>query len=282
MPLKEQLAKYVPRLVGAWLNTSAVVAPRYAGNKAVDIFCTPRKGKIRPKDEAALETFTKETLMCNGLPVQCYRKGDGAFKILFVHGWESNAARWRPLMDMFEQAGPCMLLALDAPAHGASGAAQFNSLLYGDFIETACMHYQPQLIIGHSIGAASTVYYLTHLRAQPLQQLILMGCPCEFTDIVADYIQLVKMSRRTQKIMMRTFEERFNMKPHYYSIKNFAAKLQVPGWVIHDRQDDVIPFHNAEAITSNWHGSQLMATEGLGHSLNNTHLLQQVAAVAVR
>jgi pimeloyl-ACP methyl ester carboxylesterase len=282
MALKQRLEKYLPRIIGGYLNTASLIAPRYAGNKAVNIFCTPRRGRLRPKDEVFLQDFKKETLQLNGLHIQCYVKGTGGPKILFAHGWESNAARWKPLVTAFEQQGPCTLIALDAPAHGASGGRYFSSLLYGEFLQVVCRHYRPEVLIGHSIGAASLVYYLTHLEAAPAQQLVLMGSPSDFTDISNEYIRMLGLNKRAAEALLKHFRERFQMDPEYYSIRNFAKKLTVGGWVVHDKQDVVSPYKNGENIANNWSQSVLMTTDGLGHSLNHSDLLKQIAANVLR
>lgn len=273
---KKKLAEYLPRVLGMYINTVAIIAPRYAGKKAVTIFCTPRKGRLKPKDEATLSAFTRKQLTVNGLTIQCYEKGNGPKTILFAHGWESNAARWRKLFALLEQEPGLRIVALDGPGHGGSGSKLFNSPLYAQFIKQVCEHYRPDVLVGHSIGAASIVYYLTHFKAEMPEKLVLMGSPTDFTEIAATYIQLLKLNKRSSAAMMNRFRELFNMEPAYYSIQNFVRQLSVTGAVVHDIEDQVSPFSNAEKIAANWKGSVLVPVTGSGHSLNTAEALQQV------
>lgn len=276
--LKKITQKYLPRITGMYINALTVFSPQSGGSKAVKIFCTPRSGRLRPKDEEILSGFHREQLNYEGLNIQCYVKGTGPKTILLVHGWESNAARWKRLFDLLNGEEQFRVVAIDAPGHGLSGSEQFNSPLYAQFIKKACDHYHPQILIGHSIGAASIVFYLTHFEATTPEKLVLMGSPSDFKDIADTYTNMLKLNKRSVNAMMKHFKHIFEMEPEYYSIGNFAAQLDIPGAVIHDLDDPVSPFSNAEKIAGNWKGSELMPISGSGHSLNNRDVLQKLVS----
>ncbi len=42
-------------------------------------------------------------------------------------------------------------------------------------------------------------------------------------------------------------------------------KLDIPALIIHDRNDDVIPYLSGAAIARAWKSARLMTTRGLGH-----------------
>lgn len=275
--LKKFKEKYLPVAMGKYINFLSFISPKTGGNKAMQIFCTPRSGRLRPKDEEVLSSFTREQLEYDGLSIQCYVHGTGKRTVMLLHGWESNAARWKRLFDILLKDESLRIVAIDAPAHGLSGGKMFNSPLYARFIQTACTHYRPQALIGHSIGAASIVYALTHYEMHLPEKLVLMGSPSDFTDIAKVYADILKLSNRSEKAMLDRFREVFNMEPEYYSIGNFVKQLEVPGMVVHDTEDLVSPFSNGEKIAGNWKGAVLVPVTGSGHSLNHRETLQQVA-----
>lgn len=276
--LKKLKAKYLPVAMGKYINFLSLISPKTGGNKAMQVFCTPRSGKLRPTDEAVLSSFTREQLEYDGLTVQCYVKGNGSRTVLLAHGWESNAARWKRLFPLLEKNDQLRIVAIDAPAHGLSGGKMFNSPLYAHFIQTACAHYRPQVLIGHSIGAASIVYALTHYEMNMPEKLVLMGSPSDFMDIAQTYADILKLSDRSKTAMLSRFRNVFNMEPEYYSIGNFVKQLDVPGMVVHDTDDVVSPFSNGQRIAGNWKGSRLVPVTGSGHSLNHHETLEQIAA----
>ena len=79
-----------------YLNTLALFDARKAGAIAFQIFCTPRQGRLREKDRAFLDTADdQQDLHVNDLNMRCYHWRGPGDTVLLVHGWESNAARWR-------------------------------------------------------------------------------------------------------------------------------------------------------------------------------------------
>jgi pimeloyl-ACP methyl ester carboxylesterase len=44
-----------------------------------------------------------------------------------------------------------------------------------------------------------------------------------------------------------------------------APRLETRGLIIHDRSDREVPFLSAQGLHRAWAGSELLATEGLGH-----------------
>ena len=44
-----------------------------------------------------------------------------------------------------------------------------------------------------------------------------------------------------------------------------APRAGIPGLLIHDLHDAVIPYHEAEALANAWPGLKLMTTSGKGH-----------------
>jgi predicted alpha/beta hydrolase family esterase len=64
-------------------------------------------------------------------------------------------------------------------------------------------------------------------------------------------------------------ERAFGKPTTYFSIKELIKPLTIKGLIIHDKGDDVCVFVDAENIHTNWQGSELIATEGYGHRLQN-------------
>jgi pimeloyl-ACP methyl ester carboxylesterase len=273
---KKAMQKFLVRGTGIYINTLSFIAPRLGGDKAIRVFCTPRTRGLSAKDEAILAGFSREQLEYNGCRVQCYVKGTGPIVILLAHGWERNAARWKYLFDMLDSQKQFRIVAIDGPAHGLSGSKQLFPPLYAQFIKKACDHYQPQILIGHSIGAASMVYYLTHLETQPAEKLVLMGFAPDFPHLARNFIALLKLNNRSVRAMMNRFKHIFKVDPEAFFISHFTTQLNIPGMVIHGTDDSYSPFANAQKIAENWKGSKLVAIKDGGHSLNNAEVMQKI------
>jgi fermentation-respiration switch protein FrsA (DUF1100 family) len=46
-----------------------------------------------------------------------------------------------------------------------------------------------------------------------------------------------------------------------------ARRMDAPLLIVHDRDDDVVPVADGEAIAQAWPGARLVRTDGLGHKL---------------
>ena len=259
----------IPKAIGTYLNATSYINKKHSGNKALQIFGQPRKGVIRPYEYEYLNTYTKHTLYHNSIPIQTYSKGNGAIKILLLHGWESNAARWRNLAELLVQTNNYTVILADAPAHGASGSLQFDSILYAHFIQQVVQHYKPNIAIGHSIGAGSIVYYLSQLQAYTFTKLILMGSPNTFTEIMQAYINIIGLKRNAIAALEVAILRKYNMPSTQYNISEYIKNVTIPTYIIHDNTDVISPVANAYAIASNCPNATLKVTTGYGHGLKH-------------
>jgi pimeloyl-ACP methyl ester carboxylesterase len=255
-------------IIGTYYNAISFISNALAANKAILLFSIPRKGKIKEDHEDFLGTAFQEELKFENYPIMTYRWLGKKDTVLLVHGWESNAARWKQLILKLKQKG-YNIVALDAPAHGYSGSKVFNVFLYSEFIHQAAKHFQPQIIIGHSVGGMATVFCQNKYRLKSVQKLILIGTPSEFTGVLKRYTDLLGYNQRIVKQINAVVVERFGAEPSTFSTAKYLETITSKGLIIHDEDDNVIPYDDALQIKSSFKNSTLITTKGLGHSLNN-------------
>ena len=271
------MEKYIIKLIGSYLNVLSYVSADYAANKALHLFSKPRKGKLAPKHEAFLSSANKEVLKYDDLNIATYHwQGDKA-TILLAHGWESNSARWKRKIEIFLNEG-FNVIALDAPAHGASGSKLFNALLYSEFINVVAQKYEPQIVIGHSFGGMAAVFHQQKYQLDSIQKMVLLGAPSEFEDVLKNYINLLGYNKKIEKNLGRIIFNRFGAVPTEFSTSKFAKNIAAKGLIIHDIKDPIIPFSDAKLIKSSFKNSTLISTNGFGHSLNNTKVTESIVS----
>ena len=86
---------FLPKIVGATLNSIGVFNSKLASRLALQVFSKPRKGKLTTNAHSFLDTATKSTLYFADFNIQIYQWKGPKETILLVHGWESNSSRWR-------------------------------------------------------------------------------------------------------------------------------------------------------------------------------------------
>ncbi|MBL7816073.1 MAG: alpha/beta fold hydrolase [Saprospiraceae bacterium] len=254
-----------------YANTLALFSELKAGEWAMKLFFTPRKGRLTDENRQTLRSATWETLQLRDVKIQTYRWEGKGETILLAHGWESNAARWQQLGKKLRKQG-YTVVALDAPAHGESGSAQFNAFLYAEMIKTAVERFAPTTIIGHSVGAFATAFYATHFLHPSVKRLVLMAAPSELNQIFDKFLDFIRVSPKVRRGFYRKLELMFGHPIEYFSIKTLVQKLTINGLVIHDKTDDICKFEDGEQIHAHWQGSAFVATEGYGHTLRHENV----------
>jgi pimeloyl-ACP methyl ester carboxylesterase len=269
--------KWLPRIIGAQINVMSWVVPEKASQKAFELFATPRRGRLRPKDEQYLATADgKLQVDTPHGKIQTYSWNEtGKNTVLLMHGWESNAARWRFLIpQLVEQ--DYRVVAMDAPAHGQSEGSIFHMPKYAESIHHVMQAYQADFLIGHSIGGMAVAYYLSHYEHPEIAKTIIMGAPDTFERMLWKYAAFLKLSRRTMKETYRFLEKKFDRHPSYFSIDTFGKELSMPVLVIHDEGDKIVEFEASQAYLNHLTDVQLMKTRKLGHSLQDESVYQKI------
>jgi len=255
-------------IIGTSLNFLSLFSKRYAANKAIFFFSTPRKGKINREQDEFLGTAFQEELQFENYPIMTYRWLGKKETILLVHGWESNSARWKTMILKLNQKG-YNVVALDAPAHGHSGSKDFNAIKYSEFIQVAIKRFNPKIIIAHSVGGMASVFCLKKYNIKTIHKLVLIGAPSEFSDVFKRYTDMMGYNQCIIQQINAIVIERFGVPPDSFSTSKFLEHVETRGLIIHDENDPIIPYSDALEIKDSFKNSNLITTKGMGHSLNN-------------
>lgn len=269
------MEKYIIKLVGSYLNVLSIFSADYAANKALHIFSKPRKGKINPNQNIFLSSAKQRVLRFQDLPIQVYHWEGNKETILLVHGWESNAARWKNKIKIFKDEG-FNIIALDAPAHGNSGSKVFNALLYSEFINIVAQEFQPQIIIGHSVGGMASVFFQQKYQLKTISKMVLLGAPSEFSNVLKNYVELLGYNQKIEKQLHNVIIDKFGAHPKEFSTSKFIKNIETEGLIVHDYKDSIIPYSDAQLIQKNFKNSKLISTTGLGHSLNHKSVSKDI------
>ena len=269
------MKKYIPKIVGSYLNIVSYISADYAANKALHLFSKPRKGSISERQASFLKTANQSTLSYNNFNIAVYHwKGNGP-SILLVHGWESNSARWKRKIKHFIKEGYA-IYALDAPAHGGSGSKKFNALLYAEFINVVVNKYAPKILIGHSVGGMASVFFQQKYQNENIQKIVLLAAPSEFKGVLKQYINMLGYNKKIVDKLDIVILRKFGAKPDAFSTSEFIKDVDAEGLIIHDKNDTIIPFSDAKLIEKNLQKGKLVETSGLGHSLNHNTVSDRI------
>ncbi|HHB79614.1 MAG TPA: alpha/beta hydrolase [Saprospiraceae bacterium] len=265
------------KTIGKTINLVAKVSPALAQKISFKLFTTPRPRKQKPKEVEFLNTATKKTITVDELQVQTYIWGHSARKILFAHGWESNAGRWRSFIPDLVDAG-FEVVAFDAPGHGASGGKTLHLVIYMATIQAIFSELGPfEAIVGHSMGAGAAVMALATKELRHPDKLVLLGSFSEVSEVYRSYAQMLGLSPKLEKEFNKTIKKLSGYNVSYFSVADKASTLtDIKGLVIHDKQDQTIDVNEARNIAQQWALAKYVETDGAGHSLQNRTIFKEV------
>jgi pimeloyl-ACP methyl ester carboxylesterase len=251
------------------LNGTARVYRRGAGKMAYYFLTTPRRLADDPGTDEFLKDATQETFTHDGQDVHSFHwPGDGP-AVLLLHGWESSTARWFAMYEPLKKAG-FNIYAIDAPAHGRSEGKKFNVFMYCQVLDTYFRHlgFAPDYWVGHSGGGMAAIYYACkpEYTFTP-KQIVSMAVPGELENFIDKFCELVGANDRVKYGIEHHFHRKLDHRFADIDFTEFVKKVEVPGLIVHDEEDDVAPISGARRMHHNWRGSTLATTVGCGHSL---------------
>jgi len=261
--------------VGLYINTLSYIAPKKAFALAYKLFSQPRKGRIT--EHKTPKTLLKAEHVSHKHKEHEFQtyiwKGNDDI-ILLIHGWESNASRWKKLLSHLKKTGKT-IIAIDGPAHGKSSGKEFNVPTYAEFIDVVVQKYNPKIAIGHSIGGNAIAYFQAHYNHN-FEKIVLLGAPSDFKIILDNYIKMLSLNKRIHQSLIDYTKKRFNLTIDDFSASKFLKNSTIEGIVAHDVQDTVVLFEEGKKISKAWEKAQFIETKGLGHSMHDAYLYQTI------
>ncbi|MGG5506280.1 MULTISPECIES: alpha/beta hydrolase [unclassified Myroides] len=261
------------KVVGALINVVSLFSMPTALHWVHRLFSTPRKGKLNAK---ALPAFLRQA----DLGFFWYKKNKVYYYqwkstqtelplVLLIHGWESNSARWEALCTTLE--GQFRFVAVDAPSLGQSNGKNLSVKNYQEVIDIALQTFQPQFVIGHSLGAFALFQQLSETTYPGLKKAVILGAFDRFEVILSHYYHLLGYSKRVKDAYHTYIEHLINKPISTYCSADAVPFVDVEVLCIHDREDPQVSFEEAQRFHQALQrkNNEVLATENLGHSLQD-------------
>jgi len=183
--------------------------------------------------------------------------------VLLAHGWGGNAAQLRGFAYPLLSAG-YRVIAYDQPAHGVSGGKLTGLPDFADvFTELAWHHGGVRAVIGHSLGAAAAA--LAHARGLPLESVVLFSPPADIVGYSRRFARWHWIPEGIRRSMQTAIEERYGVTWDEIEAARLAPRLSARALVVHDRDDQIVPWTQGARVASLWPNARLLSTDGLGH-----------------
>lgn len=248
-------------------------------------YATPPPRRETPSAARVMDEAVTHVRPFENEQVAVYAWGPaGVPTVLLVHGWGSRAADMAGFVRPLLRAGR-RVVAFDAPAHGASTGDRTSMLQMARLVRTLTAENETSVsVLGHSIGAAATVYAAALASPLPgapaaVERLVLVGLPASLSTMTRQFTERHGLDETSHQVFVRAVEETYGITVAAFEVARVAPSLPVPVLLIHDRADPKAPFAATEAAAALFPEARLTVTEGLDHA--GTLMARDVIRAAV-
>ena len=265
------------------LGLSEKVWPALAVHSAYRLFGTPLPPKWLHRRQPALAAWRATPWPFEQSSITVYEPpGAPGPVVLLLHGWGGHAAQLLPLAQALMDQGLRPVL-VDLPAHGRSQGSTSNLPQFARAIEYLTARLQPQghavrAVAAHSLAANALAYAAA--RGLPVARLALLAPPASPHAYTRLFARVFGLSENTRERLQQRVEAREGILMRQFEPAAVGPRVAVPTLIVHDREDRINQFADAEAYRDAIAGARLMPTQGLGHTrlLRDEQVVQAVVA----
>jgi len=269
------------------LTTSQRLWPALGVRAAYRLFGTPLPPKWLYRGQGPGAGWRREAWAFEDASLGLYHlaaqdsSAESAPLVLLVHGWGGHAGQMLALAEAVADAGLRPVL-LELPAHGRSAGTTSNSPQFARAIGYVAARlvadgHALRAAVAHSLGA--NALGLAAAQGLAVERLVLLAPPASPREYTRYFAHTFGLSEATRLAMQRRFEAREGVLMQQLEPAAVGPRIVQPTLIVHDRDDRVNRFADAEAYRDAIAGAQLVATEGLGHRriLKEEGVVRQVA-----
>lgn len=251
------------------LGLSEKLWPALAVRGAYRVFGTPLPPKWLHRRQPALAAWRATPWPFEQASLTLYEPpGAPGPVVLLLHGWGGHAAQMLPLAQALMNQGLRPVL-VDLPAHGRSQGSTSNLPQFARAIEYLTARLQQQghevrAVAAHSLAANALAYAAA--RGLPVARLALLAPPASPHAYTRLFAKVFGLSEDTRERLQQRVEAREGILMRQFEPAAVGPRVAVPTLIVHDREDRINRFADAEAYRDAIAGARLMATDGLGHT----------------
>ena len=250
------------RLLRPGIATLSALAPSLAARLAERLFLTPPRHPVPVWERAVLAGARRTIVQLDGAPMTTWTWGQGS-AVLLVHGWGGRGAQLAGFVDPLVNSG-FAVVAFDAPGHGVSPDSQSSIVAFLDAIRAISQALGPvKGVIAHSIGAVAAARAL--YEGLSAEAAVFIAPPADLVLHSHTLLEPLGFGRIAREAMQARIERRLGVAWTALDVRTYARAMRTPLLVVHDRDDNEVPWQDGAIIARDWRGAEFSTTGGLGH-----------------
>jgi pimeloyl-ACP methyl ester carboxylesterase len=238
------------------------VAPDFTARLARRLLMRPRVNPPRSFESNAFDGAERITFRFG---LAGWRWGGPGPIVLALHGWQGRPSQFKHFVKPLLAAGR-QVIALEAPAHGRSPGREAHALMFAEsLLEAAGELRGIEAVIGHSMGGAAALIALDRQRFT--DKAVIIGAPAAMERVLGRFADFIGLPAPARASFFDAVDRHVGIPASELDMAKVGPRLPVGGLIVHDRDDDMVPFSEGVALSQSWLRADFMATAGLGHRL---------------
>lgn len=256
---------YVHLLRGAF-RLLQPIGPGLAARLALKIFLTPPATRASRWERKFEQEGTLDFVTIGNKRLRVLTHGTGDKTVLLVHGWGSRGTHLGSYADALSKQG-YRVCTMDGPAHGQSTGKGTDMMEFAQAIAAVSAHVGGvDIVVGHSFGAACTLLSISRFGLAATK-LVLISCFSDAVFITDSFARFFRIKASVIHAMRVRLERRHRNAWRWDQIApaRLIRGFDRPILLIHDEDDDEVPFRQAQELHSNHIDARLFSTRKQGH-----------------
>lgn len=237
--------------------------PKLMGKLAYHLWFTPPKTKMPDIEKAYAKSAKSWFITVDGLKILVRSWGEGP-TVLFIHGWGGRGTQVSSFIDKLNHLG-FNVMSFDLPAHGRSEGKQTNAFSIANVTQEIINNISNlHTVMTHSFGGVIYGYCYTSL---PTLKNIVMFCPPSTLNVAfKQFSEALELTPSIKVYLEQQLTLNFgdDIFEKLSLIKN-VQKIAQPVLVVHDKEDDVVPFQEGKEVAQAIEHCTFYETNELGH-----------------
>lgn len=263
----------VRRVLTAVFAVLSAVSERAAAAAAFRLFTTPigarsvkLEGRRRERAQSLLQDATRQDY--DGIATWIWESGEEEATVILVHGWTSRTLYMTGFVEPLREAG-YRVVAFDFPGHGESRGQQLDFRRAAQLVVNLARQYPRVTLVGHSFGASMAVLAAagapTLSAAETIDALVLVAGADRLEDVTGRFADTLSLRPSVKRRIDARLEEIGGDTLDRFTSVHGILEAGLPTLCIHDREDRVVPFSDAERIVAQTQANLVEVTK-VGHN----------------
>ncbi|MBN9287232.1 MAG: alpha/beta fold hydrolase [Gammaproteobacteria bacterium] len=239
------------------------VFPSLMNQFAYNLWFTPMRTKATEKEQDFIKSARADFLKVKDFKIRVWSWGKGP-TVLFIHGWGGRGLQVSAFIETLCSMG-FNVVSFDMPAHGESDGKRTNGFEIVEVMNEVVKQIENfHSVITHSFGGMLFGYYYSPQLS--LKNIVMICPPATLHTAFDQFITTLQLPQSIQEYMLKMLERNFGQDLfERLSLLQNGTKITQPVLLVHDRQDDVVPYQDSQDIMKILQQGTLYETNELGH-----------------